>query len=268
MSAYASPILFAVLMWWFLTGAILWLNHRPRHTHAWSFGAMSLALLLALWGIAATAGAESEASAYGAFSAALVVWGWQEMAFYMGYVAGPRRTPGPPSIRGLARFGAAAATNLWHEAAIVAGAAAIAWLTAGAPNRIALWTYLVLWGMNLSARLNLFLGVRNLHAEFLPEHLRYLGSFFRRAPMNALFPVAMLLATGFLLVLLHPAVTESASAFKRSGHTMLATLMALAILEHGFLMLPLPSAALWAWGLPARRPPDPDTGPRPAGDIA
>ncbi len=32
--------------------------------------------------------------------------------------------------------------------------------------------------MNLSARLNLFLGVRNLHAEFLPEHLRYLGSFF------------------------------------------------------------------------------------------
>ncbi len=119
---------------------------------------------------------------------------------------------------------------------------------------MALWTYLVLWGMNLSARLNLFLGVRNLHAEFLPEHLRYLGSFFRRAPMNALFPVAMILATGFLLVLLHPAVTESASAFKRSGHTMMATLMALAILEHGFLMLPLPSAALWGWGLPARRP--------------
>ncbi|SEP09282.1 putative photosynthetic complex assembly protein 2 [Methylobacterium sp. ap11] len=254
MSDYAAPILYAVVIWWFLTGAILWLNHRPRRTHAWSFGATTVALFGALWVIAWSANQESEAGAYAAFTAALIVWGWQEMAFYMGYVAGPRRTAGSATDRGLARFGAAAATNLWHEAAIILGFAAIAWLTAGGPNRMALWTYLVLWGMNLSARLNLFLGVRNLHAEFLPEHLRYLGSFFRRAPMNALFPVAMILATGFLLVLLHPAVTESASAFKRSGHTMMATLMALAILEHGFLMLPLPSAALWGWGLPARRP--------------
>ncbi|MCF4126301.1 putative photosynthetic complex assembly protein PuhE [Methylobacterium sp. SyP6R] len=254
MSDYAAPIVYAVVIWWFLTGAILWLNHRPRRTHAWSFGATTVALFGALWVIAWSTTQESEAGAYAAFTAALIVWGWQEMAFYMGYVAGPRRTPGSATDRGLARFGAAAATNLWHEAAIILGFAAIAWLTAGGPNRMALWTYLVLWGMNLSARLNLFLGVRNLHAEFLPEHLRYLGSFFRRAPMNALFPVAMILATGFLLVLLHPAVTESASAFKRSGHTMMATLMALAILEHGFLMLPLPSAALWGWGLPARRP--------------
>lgn len=254
MSDYAAPILYAVVIWWFLTGAILWLNHRPRRTHAWSFGATTVALISALWVIAWSATQESEAGAYAAFTAALIVWGWQEMAFYMGYVAGPRRTPGASTDRGLARFGAAAATNLWHEAAIILGFAAIFWLTAGSPNRMALWTYLVLWGMNLSARLNLFLGVRNLHAEFLPEHLRYLGSFFRRAPMNALFPVAMILATGFLLLLLHPAVTESASAFKRSGHTMMATLMALAILEHGFLMLPLPSAALWGWGLPARRP--------------
>lgn len=254
MSDYAAPILYAVVIWWFLTGAILWLNHRPRRTHAWSFGATTLAAVVALWVVAWSATQESEAGAYAAFTAALIVWGWQEMAFYMGYLAGPRRTPGLATDRGLARFGAAAATNLWHEAAIILGFAAIAWLTAGCPNRMALWTYLVLWGMNLSARLNLFLGVRNLNAEFLPDHLRYLGSFFRRAPMNALFPVAMILATGFLLVLLHPAVTESASAFKRSGHTMMATLMALAILEHGFLMLPLPSAALWGWGLPARRP--------------
>lgn len=254
MSDYAAPILYAVVIWWFLTGAILWLNHRPRRTHAWSFGATTVALFGALWVIGWSTNQESEAGAYAAFTAALIVWGWQEMAFYMGYVAGPRRTAGSATDRGLARFGAAAATNLWHEAAIILGFAAIAWLTAGGPNRMALWTYLVLWGMNLSARLNLFLGVRNLHAEFLPEHLRYLGSFFRRAPINALFPVAMILATGFLLVLLHPAVTESASAFKRSGHTMMATLMALAILEHGFLMLPLPSAALWGWGLPARRP--------------
>ena len=33
--------------------------------------------------------------------------------------------------------------------------------------------------MRQSAKLNLFLGVRNLGVEFLPQHLRYLQSFFR-----------------------------------------------------------------------------------------
>ncbi len=96
MSDYAAPILYAVVIWWFLTGAILWLNHRPRRTHAWSFGATTVALFGALWVIAWSASQESEAGAYAAFTAALIVWGWQEMAFYMGYVAGPRRTPGVP----------------------------------------------------------------------------------------------------------------------------------------------------------------------------
>ncbi len=49
--------------------------------------------------------------------------------------------------------------------------------------------------MNLSARLNLFLGVRNLHAEFLPDHLAYLVCYLKRAPMNRLFPVSVTLGT-------------------------------------------------------------------------
>jgi hypothetical protein len=36
------------------------------------------------------------------------------------------------------------------------------------------------------------------------------------------------------------------------GFTVVTTLMALATLEHGFLMLPLPSAALWQWSLPGK----------------
>ncbi|WP_162501424.1 putative photosynthetic complex assembly protein PuhE, partial [Methylobacterium crusticola] len=251
MSAYAPPILYAVLIWWLSTGVILWLNHRPRRTHAWSFGALSLGLAGALAAIARTADDATEAGAYAAFTAALVIWGWQEMAFYMGYITGPRRRAADPAARGPARFVQAAATNLWHEAAIVTGALAILWLTRGQPNRIALWTYLVLWGMNLSARLNLFLGVRNLNAEFLPEHLSYLGGYFARAPMNRLFPVSLGLGTAALLWLLHPAVVGEVPAHRLAGHTMVAALMGLAIVEHGFLMLPLPSAALWGWGLPA-----------------
>ena len=39
--------------------------------------------------------------------------------------------------------------------------------------------------MRQSAKLNVFLGVRNLNADFLPDHLKYLQTYFVRAPMNA-----------------------------------------------------------------------------------
>ncbi|MGQ3058344.1 MAG: DUF3623 family protein, partial [Nevskia sp.] len=36
----------------------------------------------------------------------------------------------------------------------------------------------------------------------------------------------------------------------------LATLLSLAVLEHWFLVLPIPADALWRWGLSSRRPLD------------
>jgi putative photosynthetic complex assembly protein 2 len=168
----------------------------------------------------------------------------------MGFVSGPRTRACPPGAEGFARFRAAAATSLWHEAAIVAGGLAILALTWGQPNLFALWTYLVLWGMNLSARLNLFLGVRNLNAEFLPEHLAYLGSYLRVRAMNPLFPVSVTAAGIATAALVLAALAEGITAHEVAGLSILATLMALATLEHGFLMLPLPSAALWQWSLP------------------
>ncbi|MGU3540600.1 putative photosynthetic complex assembly protein PuhE [Methylobacterium sp. A54F] len=252
MSPYAVPALYAVAVWWFSTGLILLLDHLPRRTFPWSMAGATLALAGALWMIGASAGDASEAGAYTAFTAALLVWGWQEMSYYMGFISGPAPHACPPGTRGLARFRAAAATSLWHEAAIVLGALAILALTWGGPNRLALWTYLMLWAMNLSARLNLFLGVRNLHAEFLPDHLRYLGCFLTRKPMNLLFPVSVSLGTIAAALLGRAALAEDILAHEAVGYTILTTLMALATLEHWFLMLPLPVAALWQWSLPAR----------------
>lgn len=250
MGAYALPALYALLVWWFSTGLILLLDHRPRATHAASMVVGTVVLALALWAIGASAGDASAGSAYIAFTAALLVWGWQEMSYYMGFVSGPRPVGCPPGARGFARFRAAAATSLWHEAAIVAAGLAILVLTWRQPNQFALWTYLILWGMNLSARLNLFLGVRNLNAEFLPEHLAYLGSYLRTRTMNPLFPVSVLVAGLATLALGLAALGDGTTAHEVAGLTILATLMALATLEHGFLMLPLPSAALWQWSLP------------------
>ncbi|WP_337221294.1 DUF3623 family protein, partial [Vibrio parahaemolyticus] len=64
-------------------------------------------------------------------------------------------------------------------------------LTLDAANATALHSYLLLWGMRLSAKLNLHFGVRNFSEEFLPPHLLYLKSFFRRRRMNALWPLSI-----------------------------------------------------------------------------
>jgi putative photosynthetic complex assembly protein 2 len=253
MGAYAVPAFYAIVVWWFSTGLILLLDLRPRHTHGWSMAAGTVVLGLALWAILHSAGDVSEAGAYTAFTGALLVWGWQEMSYYMGFVSGPRRTGCPPGMTGFARFRAAAATSLWHEAAIVAGALAILGMTWGEPNRFALWTYLILWGMNLSARLNMFLGVRNLNAEFLPEHLSYLAGFLTKKPMNLLFPFSVTLGTALSVLLGAATLDDTVLAHELVGLTILTTMMALATLEHWFLMLPLPSAALWNWSLPAAK---------------
>ncbi|GMA76251.1 hypothetical protein GCM10025880_26680 [Methylorubrum aminovorans] len=120
---------------------------------------------------------------------------------------------------------------------------------------MALWTYGLLALMNASARLNLFLGVRNLHAEFLPPHLGYLACYLSRRPMNPLFPFSVTLGTAATVLLARFALEEAAAPHTVTGFALLATLAALATLEHWFLMLPLPSAALWNWSLPGRAAP-------------
>jgi putative photosynthetic complex assembly protein 2 len=152
---------------------------------------------------------------------------------------------------GAKHFGHALQATLWHEMLIVASFGVVAWLTWGAPNQVGLCTFAVLWWMHESARLNVFFGVKNLSEEFLPAHLAYLKSFFRSAPMNLFFPlsitVSMVAAT-----LLFAWAAGAQSAFTRAGDVLVGTMMALAIAEHWFLVVPLPAAKLWHWGLASR----------------
>ena len=121
------------------------------------------------------------------------------------------------------------------------------------PNKTALWTYCILWAMRTSAKLNLFLGARNLSEEFLPDHMRYLASYFRKANINFLFPFVVTIGTGVVVLLAELATAATASEFTRTSNLILATLLALAILEHWLMMLPLPAERLWSWGLASRQ---------------
>jgi putative photosynthetic complex assembly protein 2 len=253
---YLWPILFALFVWWFSTGAIIYLDGLPQRTFKWSMMGATALFGAALYGLWASSGDTTVNGAYVAFASALIAWGWHEISFYMGYVTGPRKHACEEGCDGLAHFGHALQVSLWHELAIVVSFGVVLWLTWGGANQIGMWTFVILWWMHESARINVFLGVRNVNAHFLPPHLAYLKSFLKQRPMNLLFPVSVTVSTIICGVLATEAALAT-SPFEQAGYTFLATMMALAILEHWFLVLPVPAEAMWNWSMKSREAPRP-----------
>ena len=253
MTQHLLPALYTLFVWWFSTGAILYLDGLPRRTYKWSMLWATVLAAVAFVGIVATADDTRATGAYLAFTGAIVIWAWKEMAFLMGFVTGPRRTPCPPGVHGWRRAGYALQAILWHEFALLALGIAVIGLTWGRPNPVAACTFATLWVMRLSAKLNVFLGVRNLNEEFLPEHLRYLGSYFRRRNMNRLFPLSLIASGALALGVWQHALAEGTHAFGAMASTFVATLITLAVLEHVFMMAPLPTQRLWRWGMRSRQ---------------
>jgi putative photosynthetic complex assembly protein 2 len=250
--AYALPAIFALFVWWFSTGAIIWLDGLPKHTFKWSMAGATMLALAGLYGLHSSAGGTELADAYIAFASVMAVWAWLEISFYMGWVTGLQKHRCPHGCSGWRHFGHALRANVWHELAIVAFLSVIAWLTWDAPNQIGLWTFVILWWMHESARLNVFLGVRNLNEHFVPDHLDFLKGFLRKADMNLLFPVSVTVSTvvcTFLVV----AAASAETPFEQAAYVFMSAMMALAIIEHWFLILPLPFEKLWNWSLGSRK---------------
>jgi putative photosynthetic complex assembly protein 2 len=248
-ASYAAPIACALLVWWFATGLILWLVRRPPATFPWSLLASAGIAGAALLGLLASRDDTTAASAYLAFGCGVALWGFLELGFLTGIISGSRRRGCGPGCGGWRHFGHAIEAILHHELAIIAMGAAVVAIAWGAPNPVGAWTFVVLWVMRQSAKLNLFLGVRNLGEEFLPPHLDYLKSYFRRRPINLLFPISVAVPTIVAALLARAALAPEAGAFERTGHLLVATLLALAVLEHLLMVLPVSLDALWRWAM-------------------
>lgn len=241
------PLLFALLMWFIGTAVVVWLCSRPRATFGRSLTLAGLVALGAGGAVWATAGDTSVGGAYIAFAAAIAIWGWHEMSFLMGHVAGPNRGECPAGATGWARFRAATATVIHHELAIAATLVALVALTWGQPNAVAPLTFGLLFAMRLSAKFNLYLGVPNLSDEVFPVHLAHLKSYFRTAPMNWLFPLSIAGGVGAAVMAWRGA--ELSAGGTAAGMTLLAGLAVLGVTEHLFLVLPLRDGRLFAWAL-------------------
>ena len=258
MATTVGPIFFTLFVWWFSTGAVLYAVGLPRRNLPNLILASTAAAGFALYGLYASSTGTSVSAAFISFTCALVIWAWHEMTFLTGLITGPRITPLPGREGAIsnkpAPLGPSIETVIYHEVAIVLTIALAAALTREGVNQTGFWTLVILWVMRLSAKFNLYLGVPNLTEQFLPEHLAYLKGYFCRRSMNLLFPVSVTASTIVTILLFSAAADSAATAFETASLTLLATLMALAVIEHWFMVVPLPSAELWSWGLSSREP--------------
>jgi putative photosynthetic complex assembly protein 2 len=248
----AIAVLAVLFAWWASTGlvlALVWLGAEARRV---AFAASTFAALVGFFGTLVTSQLETPSAVWLGFVSALLVWGWHELAFLLGIVTGPNRAPCPPDARGLERFWLATLTVIHHEVALFVTLLAVVGLTWGAPNPVAPLTFAALWVMRLSSKLNLFFGVRNLADEFLPAHLRFLRTYFRQSVRNPVLVISILAGLGSVVagVLLRDELARSGS--QQLGLTVVITMLALGVLEHVFLAVPLGDAALWRWIIRSR----------------
>ena len=249
MNGLLPAVATAVFVWWFSTGLVLILVRLSRRAIRLSVTLATLVGVAALYGLSHTARQTGLAGAYCAFTCALLAWAWHELTFLTGWITGPRRTALPAGLSGWPRFVQSVRAILWHELGLLAMGAAVVAVTWDAANPVGAGTYAVLWAMRLSAKLNLYFGVRNFSEAFLPPHLKYLQSFFRRRRMNLFFPFAVGAATLVAVLLVQGALNPTLPDGLRTGQWLVATLLMLAIIEHWLLVLPLESTALWRWAL-------------------
>lgn len=249
---YVLPLLFVVALWW--VGTIVLLHRAGLHRA--SYGkTMRLSAVMAVIGffaIVVSRDGGTAASPYVAFAGALAIWAFHEASYLLGFVSGPRPQSCPESATMSQRFSYGIKACLYHELAVVATVGAITALTWNAANRVALWTFVIVWIMRWSAKLNIFLGVRNLHREYWPEHLKYLQSYARERSMNPLFPWSVTIAIGFVGFLLVLAVAAASDPVQRTSAMLLGGFLTLAVIEHFFLMYRVPDDVLWRIGLRAR----------------
>jgi putative photosynthetic complex assembly protein 2 len=246
--------LIALFVWWFATGAILVVVRRADRAGGGAH------LLSVLWGLPflllggaaflVSLGDPTIGGIYMGFAGAILLWGWVELAFLSGIITGPNRSRLPPAAPEWERFLRAWGTIAYHEMLLAGLLICMGLLAWEQGNAVGFWTFAVLFAARISAKLNLYLGVRKINTEFLPIPLGHLPSHFRTARLNWLFPISVTGLSVAVAVWLERAITAP-DAVSAAGFSLLAAMTALALLEHWLMVLPLPDEKLWRWMLPA-----------------
>lgn len=249
MLEFVVPFLYCLLLWWFGTGLVLYLDGLSERTYRTSMLLAAVAAMAAFVILLWFASSTTPAAAFIGFTCAIVIWGALELAHYTGYLVGPRTEKCPAGAATLERLSLAAKSMLFHEIAMVVTAGILVVSAWGQPNQVGVGSFLILWLMRLSAEFNLFLGVANVSEHWLPDRLRYLMSYRGRKKMNLLLPVSVTLATVVAVLMFQRATGD---AFAVTGYVLMATLLMLAVIEHWLMVIPIDAEAIWSWAVQSR----------------
>ena len=238
-----------VALWWLGTGAVLRVDALPRPWRGVTMAGASLVGVVALIVAETTSGMSTTLGACAGFASALVLWGVVETSYYLGYVTGVHREPCPPGCTERRRFVLALGASIYHELAVIAAAALLGAVTLDAANDVAFWTFAVLALMRWSTKLNLFLGVPEFQQQWLPAHLEYVTTYIRRGGISALFPITAGLSLAAFAWFALAAVVAVPGSYLQVSAALLSVLVALGIVEHGFLLVRSREERLWLWAL-------------------
>jgi len=252
-SGHIVPFVVTVLVWFFATGLIAWVDNREHATFSRSLAISGIGGLVGLVAILVSLFSASIAAVYLAFVGALLTWAWHEVGFLTGAAAGPRKTPCDTDAEGFERFTQASATVMYHEIALALTALMLISLSWNAPNQIGATVFVLLLAMRLMAKLNMFVGVPNTSVEMLPPHLHYLKTYFgpNRMTLMLAVTIAAIIATAAWFGSL--ALAAPLGTAEMVGASLLFALCLLGALEHLFLALPFRDGMLWGWAFPSKR---------------
>ncbi|NWJ47251.1 MAG: DUF3623 family protein [Chloroflexi bacterium] len=241
----------AIFIWWGATGIIIYLCGR-RTWRPWVFGVVTLAQPFAFWQVMATRDSHDVGGVFAQFFWAIIIWSWIETSYYSGFIVGRKNIPEiePGTSTGL-RFRRAIAANLYHELMIIGLSIAVVIVGWGGSNETGLWTFMILHWTHQSAKINIFLGINNLTTEYLPDNLKYMAQYFSQKPLNSFFPFSATIST-IIATALFISAAQSNTAGEQAGQALLFVLMVAAVIEHWWLVTPVPSKA-WDWALKSRK---------------
>ena len=245
----------AVFVWWFLTGLLLYIVKKVDQINQNAHQVMTVILLPLLfcgcflyWNALSSV---TLASVYGSFLGSLLIWAWLELAFLTGFLIGPVKKPCPPNVSNKARFFHAWQNVAYSELILLAALLAMTFISVNAENRVGLWTFWILFCARICAKLNLFLGVPNVNSEFLPSPVKHLASYFKVGNTSWFFPLSISIISFTLFFWVDKIFSIKSDEILAVGYTLLASLTALALVEHWFMVVSVRDAELWKWMLPS-----------------
>ncbi|MCC7055149.1 MAG: DUF3623 family protein [Gemmatimonadaceae bacterium] len=248
-SAVGKGTLAVVGFWWLVTGVIVALQRNE-----WTkLAAWVISTGVAIWAtyvVHAERERRTPSAARRTFLASTAIWMWINVGLYGGWIVGPSQAASAAGEPTVLRAAEAVVSLLWHELLCVL-ILFVSWLhVRTSPNRLSFQALLTYWAVLQVAKLNIFLGVANPGARFLPPHLQFLLSYYGPPENTGWLPVSFFTAMGIALIFWWRG-WQAQDAFLRQGRALLAMLVALAAVEYALLGVHS-DAPLWEVFLKAR----------------